>query len=100
MAGIIKRPPRPVPGWDVREWRVGIIMSGRYQAAVLVSAGPEPTTYVYLQRVGVQRSPMAIMPGTSVIICAGAPEAIALAREAGFAASLDPEQIAVWEQQL
>ncbi|MCZ7598376.1 MAG: hypothetical protein M5U09_12550 [Gammaproteobacteria bacterium] len=100
MAGIITRPPRPAPDWDVREWQVGIIMSGRHQAAVLVSAGPEPTTHVYLQRIGAQRSPMAIMPGTSVLICAGAPEAITLARHAGFAASLDPEQIAVWEQQI
>lgn len=98
MAGIIKRPPKPVPGWRVTEWPVGIYMSGKYQQAALVSVGPEPTEHVYLQRIGTRRSPLAIMPGSSVIIHAGPEDAIDLARSAGFAASLDPEQIEYWEQ--
>jgi hypothetical protein len=73
-------------------------MSGRYQRAALVSVGPEPPDHVYLQRIGARRSPMAIMPGSSVIIHAGSEEAITLARSAGFAASLDPEQIEYWQQ--
>lgn len=98
MAGIIKRPPKPAANWTSQEWEVGIHMSGRYQRAVLVSVGPDPTQHVYLQRIGARRSPMAIMPGSSVIVHAGPEDAINLARSAGFAASLDSEQIEYWQQ--
>ena len=98
MAGLITQPPQPAPGWHVTEWPVGIYMSGKRQQAVLVSAGPEPPEYVYLQRIGRSgtRSPLAIRPGTSVVIHAGSEAAITLARSAGFAASLDAEQIEDW----